>query len=369
MKNNEFCRFFRNGLSYKNNTYNFTASPCCYYQYVNELDPDKNLAEQLNTFRSGWQNDQILSSCQQCINLENSGIPSFRQASFDTCEGSTDGIEFLTVAVNKQCNLACASCDSGSSSFWHQENTRNNIKEPERIIQLHKEDKQGQVTERFIELLSQQDLSNLKYLKFGGGEPLMSSIHTRIIDLVPSPQNVILHYTSNFSIMPSDLAMKSWKKFKLVKWVASVDGVENQFEILRWPYQWNKFEKFCVQALNVVPDNVMFGVEHTVNPLNVFYYDRFEQWFKQNFSHNRYGDQSDLNLHVCQNKLGLEQTPISLRKKITEKYGNNHPITLMLDQTPQSNSYKTLVNHMNMLDQQRGTNWRTTFKEVENYFK
>ena len=283
MTNQQFCKFFRNGLVYNNDTVNFTASPCCYYKDSTALDPMLGTAEKFNEIRDSWSNDNPAIVCQICTQLENSGLNSYRHGSFDMCSTDSDNIEILTIAVNKQCNLACASCSAESSSFWYQENLRNGITPSEKIINLHRDDKQGLIVKRFIDLLKTQNLSKLKYIKFGGGEPLINKTHELILEMIPFPENVTVQYTSNFSIMPSQHSLKLWEKFKLIKWVASVDAINDQFEILRWPYKWKNFTQFQQKAWVTVPGNVMFGIEHTLNPLNIYYFDQFEQWFNQVF--------------------------------------------------------------------------------------
>ena len=112
----------------------------------------------------------------------------------------------------------------------------------------------------------------------------------------------------------------------------------------------------------------MFGVEHTINPLNAYYYPEFLAWFTDYLGTNLAGDISDLNLHPCQGELGLEHTPPKLREAIKTRLGQHHPVVNMLAQFPYSGSTGDLVKYMNRLDQWRNTNWRETFKEIEAYF-
>lgn len=365
----EFCRHLKNGLVYNNNTTAFTVAPCCLFRSSGyKVDPDQNLSGQLAKYRRHWAIVDVKKNCKVCIDAEEQNIPSYRQASFDIIEGTDNRLEFLTVAVNKKCNLACASCTAESSSFWYQENVRYNTLQDKSIHQMHQEDRQGVITDKFIELLAEQDLSRLTYIKFGGGEPLMSDTHEKIMALIPDPSKVTVQYTSNFSIMPSKTVMQTWEKFKLVKWIASLDGVGEQFSFLRWPYRWEKLESFAVNAIKIVPGNVMFGVEHTINPLNSFYLDQLQAWFDQHFGANRYGDQSDFNIHLCQGVLGLEHTPPGLRDKIKYQYGENHEVSIALDQTPYSGSVTALVQYLDQLDQWRGTNWRNIFPDVQGFF-
>lgn len=364
----EFCRHLTNGLVYNNNTISFTVSPCCYFSSDYSINPKQDLVDQLNKHKTQWMSADIAHNCKICINAEKQNLTSYRQASFDFIQGTDSRFEFLTVAVNKKCNLACASCGPAASSFWYQENIRHQVRQTSTIHQMHQDDRQGVIADKFVQLLAKQDLSALRYVKFGGGEPLMSDTHEQIMALIPDPSLVTVQYTSNFSIMPSQQIFCTWKKFKLVKWIASLDGVGEQFSLLRWPYRWEKLESFATNAISTAPGNVMFGVEHTVNPLNAFYIDQFQTWFDQRLAFNRYGDRSDFNMHLCTGVLGIEHTPPALRDKIKRYYGANHAVSIALDQKPYSGGVTALVQYLDQLDQWRGTNWRNTFAEVQEFF-
>ena len=361
----EFCRHLSNGLAYNNNTYEFTISPCCYFASDDAVGSSEF---DLDEYRKKWKESDLEKNCAICLEMEQSGVHSYRQASFDIIEGRNQNLEMLTVAINKQCNLACPSCNAGSSSFWYQENIRNDIDQPNNIIKLHTEDKQGVIKDRFLEALSKLDLSDLRYIKFGGGEPLMSNIHVEVLDLIKNPSDVTIQYTSNFSIMPTQRALKAWEKFKLVKWVASIDGVGEQFTFLRWPYDWKKLNLFTEQAVRIVPHNVMFGVEHTLNPLNIFYFDKFQSWFDQYIKTNKVGDKSDLNLHLCWGDLDIARTPEKLRQLLREKYPDTHPVVTMLQDVQYSDQVPKMVEYLDKLSDQRNQNWRNIFPEVEGYF-
>jgi hypothetical protein len=362
-----FCKFLKNGLVYNNEGNLFTVSPCCYFSKNYNIDPTGDAPAQITKHRQEWIAEDLNKTCRVCLDLEASGINSFRQASFDQITEEHENIDFLTVAVNKKCNLACPSCDSMSSSFWYQENVRHGITQSNTIINLHQEDHSGMLTKKFLSLLESQDLSKITYIKFGGGEPLMSNTHEQILNLLPVPENVIVQYTSNFSLMPSARVFELWKKFKLIKWIASLDGINDQFTFLRWPYLWKDLVDFSKTAKLTAPSNVMFGVEHTVNILNAFYYPEFEQWFDTNLKFNRFNDQSDLNLHKCNGILSVDHMPLPLRQLIKEKLGNNHPISTMIDQTTYSGNIKATVQYLDQLNQRRNTNWRKLFPEIQEH--
>ena len=364
----QFCKFINQGLVYNNNTTDFVVAPCCYYSTMSVLDIEKDIQQQIYHYRQSWKSDHWNKTCRLCLDMEKSGQHSYRQASHDMLPLISDNISMLTVAVNKQCNLACASCGPKDSSFWFQQNKRDGIKDSLAILDLHKDDRQGLITEKFLQVFDTDLFSDIKYIKFGGGEPLISSTHADILRSISDPASVTVQYTSNFSIEPSREIYDLWSKFKLIKWCASLDGMEQKFEMLRWPYKWNSLSKFIIKAKAQVPHNVMFGVEHTLNPLNVWYIDQFRDWFDQEFSTNRFGDITDFNIHVCEGNMSLDQTPPLLREEIQNKLGIHDPVVKLLQQNPYAGTHDRLVTWLDDLDVRRKTHWREIFKEISGFF-
>ncbi len=367
----DFCRHLQNGLVYNNNTSEFTVAPCCYFATNGVLDPsDPNIGQTLKDYRQKWLNSDLKTNCKICLDSEAAGMTSYRQASFDHITEDGDEIEFLTVAVNKKCNLACASCGSHSSSRWYRENRRNNVQDPDAIIELHLEDKSGSITQRFMDALRQQDLQQVRYIKFGGGEPLMNDAHLHVLNMIPDPSKVILQYTSNFTVMPASSAFNKWREFRMVKWMASIDAVGDKFEFLRWPARWQDLEDFIARARAAVPHNVVFGVEHTINPLNVAYYKDFETWFRASpLATNRYNDTSDLNIHGCNGVMDICRTPQGVRDLAWQRIGERfHPVLRFLHITPYCGGVNELVTYLDQLDTWRSTDWRSIFPEVQDFF-
>jgi len=364
----EFCKFLEHGLQYDNNTVNFTVRPCCFFTKDYKIDALKNVPEQYRKYKSAWKKENLNETCKVCIDHEKSGMESYRQASFNIVPEDASAVSMLTVAINKECNLACPQCDSNYSSLWYRENLRNGIKESPEIMSYHVDNHKGKITEKFISLFDETDFDNLKYIKFGGGEPLMTDTHLTVLDKIKNPASVELQYTSNFSIMPSAKTLEKWSNFKNVKWMASIDGTGDQFSLLRWPHTWEKLEKICDRAVAETPDNVTFGIEHTLNMLNIFHFDKLEKWYLTKFCKGHAHRRGVLSLHNVFGKLKLSEVPTSLKNVIIEKYGKDHKITKILNEQFKADDYSTSVGYMDTLDKQRNTNWRSTFAEVESYY-
>jgi hypothetical protein len=252
--------------------------------------------------------------------------------------------------------------------LWYRENVRHGINDSIDIVNLHKDDHEHIVTRKFLALIESQDLSGLKYIKFGGGEPFMSDTHLQILNMIQNPEQIIVQYTSNFSIMPSEKIFKVWERFKLIKWCASIDGINEKFEFLRWPYTWDKFNKFKSQAFATVPNNVMFGVEHTLNPLNILYFDEFKEWFDNEFAYNRLGDRSDFNIHYAIGDMRLNCITPALKQEINSELGVDHQMTKLVNQLVLDGDIDKFIEYLNLIGSWRNQDWRTIFSKVAKFY-
>ena len=355
------------GLAYNNDTVDFTVAPCCYFSKNYRLDTKVDPDQQIQQHREQWLKEDWQKTCRVCLEQESAGQTSYRQASFDMVPQDARGIAVATVAVTKQCNLACASCGPHASSYWYQHNRRDHIPQSRVIQDLHREDRDGSTAQRFASVFDGANFQDLRYIKFGGGEPLMNTTHEKILLAIKDPGQVTVQYTSNFSIEPPDRVLELWSRFRLVKWCASIDGVGEQFELLRWPHRWQDLELQIDRQRDRVPHNVMFGVEHTLNPLNILAFDQFQSWFDEKFSTNRYGDASDFNLHCCVGNLDLAHAPPEVRAAVRDRLGEDHPAVVLLEQRAYTGQHRDMVAWLDQLDQRRGTDWRQTFATAAGY--
>ena len=272
---NQFCRYLSNGYSFnltKNNS--VIVGPCCLYKNKLQFDPNLLQARKLN-FESitSWTD-----SCSICQVLEESGQQSLRQTGPDwisDLENSQDPIS-LDIHLDNECNAACVTCNKNSSSLCEKEDLKLHNKK----IKINKDDDvTNKIINRIVDTVS---LEKLKYVKFFGGEPLFTDTHLKFIKHIPYPEQVTLHYTTNGSIYPNDEVLDTWKKFKVIIFAASLDGIEQQFDYVRWPLPWSKVSKNLIRLReNKDIRNLIFRVEFTANLLNTYYFDRLENWIKK----------------------------------------------------------------------------------------
>ncbi len=331
------------------------VTPCCWYS-GDSVPLDQNIKSnteiKFNSI-SNWT-----PGCQVCQQQELAGANSFRQSSFDIIADIDNNLPVaLDINIDLTCNAACITCGPHASSTWSKQMTN------QKMIHINPD---LDYTTQLAQLINTLDLSSVRRIKFFGGEPLLTNTHITILNNIPDPSKVDIWYTTNASIMPDATVLDIWSKFNLVFFEASIDGIGNQFNYIRWPLPWELIEKNLLQLREISPANTLFRINHTLNPFNIYYYDRLEEWTNKHFATNRLGDLTEINIHPCWGDWALNRTPIELRKEIYQKY-NNHAVSKLLSE--QGNEpVDSIIQFTQTWDIIRKNNWKEIFPEIVNYF-
>ena len=350
---NDFCRFLSNGYSFQRTNQSFLVKPCCWYR--GEILVDENLEQNI---KERSKINHWTEECGVCHEQELAGQLSFRQSSFDIIPESSSLLPMaIDINIDMTCNAACVICGPDVSTFWWKQNKKNKIFN----IKPHT-DFRTQLN--FI--LNSVDLSQVKRIKFFGGEPLLTDTHIKILEKIPNPENCDIWYTTNASILPKKNVIDLWTKFKIVFFEASIDAIGSKFDYIRWPLKWYKIEKNLNDLRDVAPNNLLFRINHTLNPFNILYYNELDSWVKNNLHTNRLGDSTEINIHPCWGAWDLKRTPESLREEIYKKYPG-HIVSNILSSLPVE-SYDTIIKFTETWDPVRKNNWKQAFPEIVKYF-
>ena len=352
---NNFCKFLSNGISINKNGSNYNVTPCCWYKQKNTVrDLSINSIEKArDQYRhiTGWPD-----GCSVCQALESKNGTSYRQSSFDLVKTDNNKIQSLEIMLHNVCGAACIICKPSSSSQWHKEFKKQNIQvkqSPYMFDQIE------------FDNLFTNDFSMLKQIKFWGGEPFINELHTKFLEQIPNKQACALHYTVSGQSVPSEQAYELMSEFKLVIIEISIDGIEDQFEYQRWPIKWQNFVSNINTMRELAPVNVLFRFNHTLNPLNVYYYNKLENWIFKNFKDNRLGDPVEINIHPCWGELDLNKTPHSLISAVNIKDSQVAGLLTSVNYT----EHLSMISHCEFWDKVRNLNWKDTFPEVVKYFE
>jgi sulfatase maturation enzyme AslB (radical SAM superfamily) len=309
----------------------------------------------------GSINDWV-PGCITCKQLEDAGQQSLRQSAPDWIGDHVTENEAVTIDItlDTQCNAACVTCGAYSSTLWAKEVAKINN---QKFKILNQDLVQGHIDT----IVNNVDLKNLKYVKFFGGEPLFTNTHLRFIKHIPFPEQVTLHYTTNGSVYPNKETLDLWKKFKCVIFAASLDGVGDQFDYVRWPLPWKKVSKNLKRLQsNKNITNMMFRVEFTANLLNTYYFDRLENWIKNYLSTNQWGDATEIGIHPCWGDWDLRKMPIAVRNLVLEKYEETHVIHKLVKNLGEPDSLKKWLEFVKKWDTRRNNSWKKAFPDLVN---
>jgi len=286
--------------------------------------------------------------CSECIRRESIGnFPSHRQLVLKHVPDHADAGDttVLELQIDTICNAACTICGPQFSSLWRKQLK---VAESDTINDYEK-------------LYSMIELDKITNIRFLGGEPMLSNDYLRLLEHVPHAENITIQYTTNGSIFPNADIMKIWNRYRCVVLMFSIDDMHERFGYVRWPLRWNKIDQNFRYVLNNLK-NSRIGINCTVNALSVYYIDQLQAWSDQ-------CGNPTLKFSKCFGIWSLSACPESVRSQIRQKLGPDHEVSIMLAQEPWNQSRtQELINHMDHLDTQRGTAWRETFAEIQQYF-
>lgn len=234
-------------------------------------------SKQMSDIRLKMLAGEKINHCQSCYDEEEQGIESMRQTSFvdniiiggspsryDSIESfmSKFSAEELETGILKHnpidfdyrqlhCNLACHTCNSGSSTSWSKKITdyekSQNINHAWRWLPRPNVEFEMRQADDIIKAIDNRTLTNLYW---AGGEPLMSPMHWKVMDYLIElieidpdyVDTVMINYNTNFSrtSWKGEPIYKQLAKFKNICLSASIDGVGDTYNYIRHLGDWGK---------------------------------------------------------------------------------------------------------------------------------
>lgn len=295
-------------------------APCC----IAESQPVQTLDFQQDPYlvniRNTWQTGTWPGACVRCEQAECTGQSSRRINSnqwYQDHDINNNDPELLRLDywTGDTCNLACVMCGPWASSAWKSE------------LRLPLVQRRHNTNDYWQQL----PLHGVRYVHFHGGEPLLSSQHQDFLTAIPDPQQVHIYYNTNATVRPTARLLDLWARFNLVQIDFSIDDVNERFNYIRYPAQWQAVCENLEWYKNTMPNNCMFAVTTVVSVLNRRYLGDLQTWLAQNFSHSRFQDPVEHRQQDCEGILNYLQVL---------------PAT---------------VQYLDELDQRRGTSWRKLF--------
>jgi MoaA/NifB/PqqE/SkfB family radical SAM enzyme len=207
------------------------------------------------------------------------------------------------------CNLACATCSPGASTYWQKISG----------MPINKDDNLNAINLNRI-----SSLDDLDFINLSGGEPLL---HKDLIPLVEklASNGIDVGINMNATVKPTQQWINALNLIgkERLSVMFSVDGIGERFNYLRWPGNWEK----AVETINFVTQNInaKFLINQVVSPLTYHCYTEVKDW-------------------AISSNLPIESV------NVTHMHGNCN------------------VERFDRVDRIRGTNWRVTFPEAVDNF-
>jgi molybdenum cofactor biosynthesis enzyme MoaA len=259
-------------------------TPCCVWQAppeykYQEFDSWVNSNEMIATRRELHSGNKI-SSCNTCWKDESAGKKSLRQIynaefskHFDfknlnqdwTVDSSTSTFDFK---LGNLCNLKCVMCNGESSSQLMTE-YRVNQDKFSKLTQFRAPavgtDFAWPLSQEFADFLSRFK-DQIRWLKFTGGEPTVVPYVIDILETIPHPELVTVSFTTNATQIDSRL-LKTLSKFKVTWITASLEGIQDHNNQIRYPSKWAEVESNVLQLAQLT--NSYFSISHVLQCFSV----------------------------------------------------------------------------------------------------
>jgi organic radical activating enzyme len=367
---------------------------------------------------------EVPASCLKCYKEEEEGIASKRiwetgtwhlQEQIDIQElireTEEDGtvpykLQYLDLRLGHTCNLKCIMCSPHDSSMWVPEHKKvfpifkSELIKKQMDWDIDEFNNKWHENPKFWEQVFDQ-IPNIKQLYFAGGEPLLIKEHKMFLQEIIKrgyADKISLRYNTN-GILVNDEIIEIWEQFKKVKVGISLDGIGDRVHYIRYPTDWSVVEE-NLWRLEKTSDKIQPNIALAVQILNIKHVPDFIKWkvrsgFKKlNFDTNAAGQVAGgglvgvhllwiptwLSLRVLpkEDKLEIRELFAELQQWLWDNYTQDaefweknpygwkrwEGILDWMDAEDHTNLLPDFKEYIKTMDQQRGTNFKSTFPEL-----
>lgn len=214
---------------------------------------------------------------------------NFRQKYKQSLQGQaiTETVQYFDLRFGNLCNLSCRSCNPGSSSQFNKE-----IKEVPELIKfnyqiINKELNDWYNTEIFQKNITNYSKNLFKYYMTGGEPTIIDKNYEILKEMVDSgdSKHIVLVLNSNMTNTKKDF-YSFFKHFKKVILMASIDGINEMQEYLRYPSDWKQISGNLLRLVNMELSNLTIMVSPVIQKTNLGHitelFDFLEDFNKKN---------------------------------------------------------------------------------------
>jgi MoaA/NifB/PqqE/SkfB family radical SAM enzyme len=255
------------------------------------------------------------------------------------------------------CNFACVYCGPEFSSKWASEH---NI-----AINTPNDQKRQEFKQYIFERAAQ-----LKHVYLAGGEPLLMKENLEFLELLKQVNPYVnLRINTNLSKVDTNI-FNIISTFKNVHWTVSVESMEQEFEYIRHGGVWQDFvDNLCV--IKQLDHKISFNMLHFLLNYNSIF-DCVDFLKAQGFHNNSFVIGALLQPDYLNIRHLPEDVLNSVKNKLQDRI-NQKPGYLLEDSyrnmlhyidIPFEKNIKHSIDMLSKLDQRRGVDSKTTFKDL-----
>lgn len=224
--------------------------------------------------------NNLIPGCKTCYYEENSGKISMRQR-YENLLSGNDKLEYLELLLSTECNARCRMCGAFSSSKWVKTIEDNSFLKKYKELGYYNKTKNKEK----LDLLNNLDLSELKHIKYLGGEPFINDDFNSFITIIETKKNIKdieIFIITNATFFPKKM-IKTLSNFKRCTLFFSIDAFGELNSYIRDGCDWNKIEK-TLKKWNDIKDfgNFRFGVSTVIQFYNYNRLNELGQFVNEN---------------------------------------------------------------------------------------
>ena len=309
---------------------------------------------------------QPVETCQTCYDLERGKkgfdhisdrvfyIRELKNVPLDTYQVGRFDLQTVDVRWTNLCNFACVYCGPEFSSKWSEE-----------LKIRHSVPNQQQLTD--FKNYIYDHAGQLKHVYLAGGEPLLMKENLTLLEKLNLNANIRIN--TNLSKVDTRV-FEAVCKFPNVHWTVSVETMADEFEYIRHGGSWPDFLD-NLKIIRQLDHKISFNMLHFMLNYNSIF-DCVDFLKQLGFHNNSFVigallKPEYLNIrHLPQSVLNSVKS--KLQDRINQKPGylleDSYRNMLHYIDTPFEKNIKQSVDKISEMDQRRGIDSKTTFKDL-----
>lgn len=318
----------------------------------------------LTNLRNQNNNNIIPYECRVCSDLEQAGVHSRRSNHLQYYadeELTRPGVRMLDIHLPNLCNLRCSICGPYDSTSWHED---------AKLLGLPIRDEWRYSKDIQYNLKNLELPETLEWVKFWGGEPLLTDLHAEFLELLDEQgllSQVRLMYNTNGTVRVSDRVLELWSRAKLIEVWFSIDDLGDRFEYQRFGANWSEVTDNMKWYYDNLPHNHLMYISCSYGRLNAWALPDVVNWHQQTFKQSRFGDDIQLVFNRVLGVCGIDQISTKFYEQLKQRYQLYPELQAILNTFKVDPEYQPtqFLDYVQRLDKIRNTNFLETFPEYQ----